>query len=131
MIDAILCLLFLVVATERITEIIVASKLFEPVRLCVKRWAYPLDVMPNDGYYQHFKVMVDYLMTCGYCVSVWVGYAASIYCPIFFEHRLLNWIIMGAVIHGLSNLYHVSFELIKRGRVHTYDIAYRRQRDGE
>jgi hypothetical protein len=126
-----LILAFLVIATERITEIIVESKLFEPVRKAIKRYVYPLDEAPVDTYYQHFKVMLDYLSTCGYCVSVWVGYALSICAPMFFSISIVNWFIMGAVIHGLSNLYHAWYELVRRGRVHTHDIAITRKKDGE
>lgn len=131
MIESCFTLLMLTIATERITEILVASKLFDPLRNMIKRWAYPLDEMPTDTYYQNFKVMIDYLVTCGYCVSVWVGYLLAVLSPSVFNITVINWLVMGAVIHGLSNLYHCAFEIVRRGRVHTYDVLLKRRNDGE
>lgn len=113
----------LVIATERVTEIIVASKLFDPLRKIVKRWAYPLDNPPEESMLQEFKIMIDYLMSCGYCVSVWVGFLFAICLDRYFDNVVINWAIGGLVLHGLANFYHVLYEICRRGRVYTYDIS--------
>ena len=131
MIESLIRLLFLVIATERITELLVESKIFEPLRMLVKRWAYDLDAPPSDSVYQHFKVMLSYLTTCGYCVSVWVAFATALLAPSLFDYSIVNWFIMSMVIHGLANLYHVLYELMRRGRVRSIDITYRRSSEAD
>ena len=88
MTESLVSLLFLVIATERITELLVESKIFEPLRMMVKRWTYDLDTPPSDSYYQQLKVMLSYLITCGYCVSVWVAFFSAILAPRFFEYKI-------------------------------------------
>ncbi len=114
--------IMLIIATERATELIVASKIFEPIRLFVKRWAYSNDDPPPDTIYQHFKVMIDYLMTCGYCVSVWVGGFFALFVGKYHHNIVINWLISLLFLHGMANLYHVVYELLRRGRVRSYDI---------
>lgn len=116
----------LTVCSERLAELIVSSKIFEPIRLSVKRWAYPLDTMPNDDYYTNFKISIDYLLTCGYCVSVWTSYAMAFIAPSIYENMIINWCVSGLFIHGMANLYHVLYELLRRGRIHTYDLLIKR-----
>ncbi len=131
MIESILIIIVLIIATERATELLVESKIFEPIRLMIKRWAYPLDQMPSESYYQYFKVMLDYLSTCGYCVSVWVGFFFALFSPMMFKIWIINWFVMGLFLHGASNMYHVLYELLRRGRVHSYDILVKRNNTGE
>lgn len=119
----------LIVVTERVTELIVSSKIFEPLRNIIKRWAYKSSEPPPDTLYQHFKVMIDYLVTCGYCVSVWMGAFFALFAEKNFENRVENWFISALFLHGMSNIYHVCFELLKRGRVGTYDIMLKIQKD--
>lgn len=112
----------LVVATERAVELIIDSKIFEPLRIKIKRWAYP-DAPPEDNIWQHLRVMVDYLFNCGYCLSVWVGAIFAIFTPPVFESGVVNWLVSTLVLHGGSNIYHVVYELLRRGRVKTYDVS--------
>ncbi len=123
-------LLMLAVVTERISEIIVDSKLFSPIRDWIKQCAYTDPPRP-DSRLQRIRVMLDYLMNCGYCVSVWVGgiisalainYSHQEFIERFFLFDFINWVMYAVLLHGMANLYHVIYELIKRGRVHTYDI---------
>lgn len=113
--------LMLIIATERAVELVIESKIFEPLRILIKRWAYP-DIPPADNIRQHFRVMVDYLINCGYCLSVWIGAIFATFAPPVFESYVVNWIVSTLVLHGGSNIYHVIYELLRRGRVKTYDV---------
>lgn len=112
----------LIIATERATELIVASKIFEALRLKIKRWVYPSDTPPSDTTWQNFKVLLDYLIHCGYCVSVWMGGLFAIFADKYFEHAVVNWFVSMLFLHGMANLYHVVYELARRGRIRTHDI---------
>lgn len=75
--------LFLIaIATEALTEIVVESKLFEPIRLCTRwhKW-------------------------CGYCASFW--FAIGLWS--FRDELLAQTLIYGLVIHRLSNVFHEGF----------------------
>ncbi len=113
--------IMLIIATERAVELVIDSKIFEPIRVVIKRWAYP-DTPPNDNLMQHFRVMLDYLLNCGYCLSVWVGAIFALIAPSVFESSVINWAVSTLVLHGASNYYHVIYELVRRGRVKTHDI---------
>lgn len=114
--------IMLIIATERATELIVESKIFEPIRLRVKRWVYHNDAPPPDTFFQHLKVMLDYLLHCGYCVSVWMGGLFALFTERYFEPVYLNWFISALFLHGMSNIYHVVYELIRKGRIKTHDV---------
>lgn len=112
----------LIIATERAVELIIDSKIFEPLRMAIKRWAYP-DTPPVDNMMQHLRVMLDYLLNCGYCLSVWIGAIFALFAPPVFESRMVSWFVSTLVLHGGSNFYHVIYELVRRGRVKTFDIS--------
>lgn len=118
--NTILHLVMLIIATERATELVVSSKFFEPLRVAVKRLAYPIDNPPPDNAIQQFKIALDYFVNCGYCVSVWVS---AFIAYLAMEHHEFNWLLLMFFLHGASNLYHVLYELLRRGRVKTYDIV--------
>lgn len=107
-----------IIAVERATELVVESKIFEPLRLYFKKLAYNEDIPPRDDLKQKILVQIDYLLNCGYCVSVWVSalMAATMSTRFPFIVNLL-------FLHGGSNLYHVLYELLRRGRVRSYDIV--------
>lgn len=111
------------VVVEAVTEILVASELTDPFRRRWKEWAYPVDSPPPDTYFQKFKVWFDKLISCGYCTSVWVAGFFGIWCPKFdFGHWLINWLVVVFVLHRVATWVHVAYELIKKGRVKTYDL---------
>lgn len=114
--------IMLIVATERATELVVSSKIFEPIRVRIKSWVYQSDGPPPDTIFQHFKVMLDYLIHCGYCVSVWVAGFFALFVDQYFESHVTNWFVSMLFLHGMSNLYHVLYELARRGRISTYDV---------
>lgn len=131
MISVIFTWLILIVATERATELIVSSKIFEPLRSIIKRWAYNSDEPPSDTILQEFKVMFDYLVNCGYCVSVWMGALFGLFATRHFDSIFVSWFTSALFLHGMANLYHVIYELVKRGRVKTYDIILRASIDNQ
>ena len=131
MISATFTWLILIVATERATELIVSSKIFEPFRLAIKKWTYNPDIPPSNTVLQEFKVMLDYLVNCGYCVSVWVGALFGLFATQHFDNVFISWLTSALFLHGMANLYHVVYELIKRGRVKTYDIILRASIDNQ
>ena len=63
-------------------------------------------------------LFVDKLTSCGYCCSVWVAGVISAIEPAYFNNVFLD----AMLLHGLSNLYHVLYELTRRGRINSYDI---------
>ena len=126
MIRDVLVGIILVLATEAVTEIIVASEfpLFYWFREWWKKYTFPIGVPPKTGKIQHIRVTVYKLVTCGYCFSVWTAAFFAIWSPIdCFDNKYINWLISLFCIHRLSNWLHIVFELMKRGRVNTHDIT--------
>jgi len=111
--------LLITIAVERVTEIITVSEVFAPVRNYIKRCAYKYSDPSKISNYRRFLIWVDKLISCGYCTSVWV---ALVFVLIFMD-KDMTLIINVFAVHGLSNLYHSIFELIRRGRVNTHDLV--------
>jgi hypothetical protein len=84
-----------VILTEALTELVVKSELFWPMR----KWLF--DRGQNSRVFSFFHELID----CGYCFSVWAGFFSLVlvlnsdYTPILF-------FITGLIIHRLSNLIH-------------------------
>lgn len=113
----VVCCVIMAIVVEAIAEIITSSALFAPVRVFLSTKALPVN--PADA--RWYWAMLDRLLACGYCCSVWLAFAASWCVP---GDRLgINIVITTFVIHRLANLYHSLFELLRRGRVRTYDIS--------
>lgn len=121
-ISSILLLLLLSIATEAVTEIIVAASITDPIRKWWKELTYNPNYPPKDTYTQRVKVFIDKLLSCGYCSSVWVAGLAAIWAPIIIQYIIPNWLIATFVIHRCANLLHVVYELIRKGRVKTQDL---------
>lgn len=116
-------LLVLVVATEAVTEILVAAKITDGIRAFIFLKAFPPvqeNAEPVVGKWQ-WRFMHD-LFSCGYCLSVWVAALFACLAPQWFSLVIINWVVMVFVIHRASTLFHVLFSLIKKGRIRTYDI---------
>ena len=127
-----------VVATEAATEIVVDSKLFQPLLAKIKCIAYPENAPPPNTPKRIFFAWLTALTSCGYCFSVWVaGFFAPLmaWYPLFPGWRwgtilwvvrlLFVWLAYTMLIHRLSNWIHVAIEIHKRGRVNTYDHTVR------
>jgi hypothetical protein len=124
-------------AVEAITELVVAAKIFDPIRNWVFDRAFPM--WPNGEPREPTRssrrwAFVVELTKCGYCVSVWPAFWFALFGPQWLvnlddlsvsafmigvpTNLLINWV----VIHRLSNWIHVFYERMKKGRVLTYDI---------
>lgn len=98
--------LFAVILTEALTEIIVKSEFFSPLRAKI----YKL------GKKNKFFDWLHQLLDCGYCFSVWVGGLAAF---LFFKdvgllHESIDWFLVGLVLHRLSNFFHNIMDMVHR-----------------
>ena len=119
-------LLLISLAVERITEILVASKLFAPVRDKLR----DINLLSTPSY--NVWWFLDGIFHCGYCMSVWVSIPFAFYNEFAISSNIIiNFISSVFVIHGLSNSIHVLYEFIRRGRVKYHDISvnYKRIKD--
>lgn len=132
MIEDLLIVFFLVMASEAVTEIITDSELTNPLRMWWKRVLYPADTPPRSGWLQNIGVYIDKLVSCGHCTSVWVSAFFALFAP--FATSFIMWVIMTFAIHRLTNWFHVVYELVRKGRVKTHDLliklAVEDQEDG-
>jgi len=111
----------LVVATEAVTEIIVASEfpLFLWIRTRLSFIAVP--DTPRNNFRHHAVVAIYKLLTCGYCFSVWTAGFFALFAPKVFDHAFLNWMCATFLLHRLANWLHVFYELVRKGRVKSHD----------
>ena len=124
--------IIIIIAIEAVTEIIVDSDfpLIKKFKKIISDIAYPEDSVK----FNRFFIIIHDLLSCGYCTSVWVSGFFSLWSPLYnyFDNLFICWIVSTFAFHRLSNWLHVIYELIRRGRVSTYDInlSYRRDTDG-
>lgn len=129
MIADILLLACLVVVTEAVTEIVTSSRLTDGVRAWWKQLTYPADRPPPDTYLQNLRIQIDYLLSCGYCSSVWVSGVICLFAPQIIPGTFANWFVSTMLVHRLSNWLHVVYELVRKGRVQTHDILLKQETD--
>lgn len=87
-------LILAIIATEAITEILLHSDLFTRPRNFLKRaWFFRK------------------IFSCGWCLSVWV---ASVVCITIYLG--LWWLLLPFLVHRLSNLFHVGYEIARKVR---------------
>jgi heme exporter protein D len=80
-------------ATEAITELVVKSMMFAPIRALVSR-------LGN---------WVEELFKCGYCFSVWVAFGVTILSQHIFPFTglgLVGFFLTAVITHRLSNIIH-------------------------
>jgi hypothetical protein len=133
------------IAVEAISEIITSSDLTFGFRSWLNRLAFPdvphgvSSLDKSNSAITRLISLIEFialrisawfykLISCGYCTSVWVAAGISIALPKPVE-GILGWVLCVFVVHRASNLIHVIYELIKKGRVKTFDIMY--QKNGE
>jgi hypothetical protein len=87
-----------VLITEAITEIVVKSELFLPVKSKI------FELGKNNKFFER----IHYLLDCGYCFSVWAGMFTSLLLLNDFSvvNKYIDWFLLGIVVHRLSNLFH-------------------------
>lgn len=87
-----------VIITEAITEIVVKSELFLPVKSKI------FELGNNNRFFKWLHSLID----CGYCFSVWAGLFTSLLMLNDFNivNKYVDWFLLGIVVHRLSNLFH-------------------------
>ena len=90
MVSAIIFWVIAIIAVEAITEIIVFSEFFAPLR----------EFIFNTRF-----VFMHKLFACGYCMSVWVSVGVSWFIPWPIQ-SVVGYLLTLFVIHRLSNLFH-------------------------
>jgi hypothetical protein len=96
-----LIILFAIILTEAITQIITKSELFRPIRkFFFEKRANKLCKYIHD------------LLDCGYCTSVWVGWFVVI-ALLYFDNIVINVFFAGIVLHRLSNILHFIIDRIQ------------------
>jgi len=86
-------LLFVVILVELLTELVIKSEIFKPVR----NWIFKL-----GGWFKD-------LFTCGYCFSVWVAFGVVFLTQISYPLTGQPWLdlgLMALIVHRLSNILH-------------------------
>jgi len=98
LINNLTCVIIAVIITEAITEIVVKSELFIPVKSKL------FELGKNNRFFER----IHYLLDCGYCFSVWAGMFISILMlnDISVVNSYIDWFLLGIVVHRLSNLFH-------------------------
>jgi len=102
MLNKLLIILFAIILTEAITQIITKSELFKPIR------KFFFDRRNNK-----FCSYMHDLLDCGYCVSVWVGWFVVI-AFLYINSVVINVFFVGLVLHRLSNILHFIIDRINR-----------------
>ena len=93
-------LLMAIILTEAVTEVIVKSELFKPLR------AY----LFNKG--NKLTLFLHNILDCGYCTSVWIGCFTSLLLlnDLQAVHWSIDWFIYGLIVHRLSNILHFAID---------------------
>lgn len=129
MIEFAFYLLLGTIATEAATELVVDSEIFQYFRSAV----LPKSVESGPDLIYKIRLFIFKLINCGYCTSVWVSAAVSYFTLELYDidhfniiHPLIRWLGITLALHRLSNWLHVLYEYLRKGRVLTHDVTYRR-----
>ena len=98
--------LLAIIITEAITEIVVKSELFFPLR------AHLFEKGKTNKIFNWFHSLLD----CGYCFSVWVGLFTAFLLfreSSFLIHSYIDWIFIGVATHRLSNVFHFLIDRLR------------------
>jgi hypothetical protein len=134
-------------AIERITEIITEGDIFDDWRRFLGRRANPMlppppedldnnlqevlgEAQPDDygepeleqTWTLWFWKKVNKLFACGFCMSTWVAFAFSWFLPGSWD-EMPGIIVKTFALMFMANMAHSIFQLVYRGRIHTYDHA--------
>lgn len=141
-------LIFLAVAVEALTEILVDAKITQNLRDWIFKRGNPyphnyrryrrLAKRARHCLRLHWRRLIrttplwsfiNAIFKCGYCMSVWVAMPFACFGPNWFGFWFfpLNWGINVLLLHRLSNWVHVVFMLVKKGRVRTIDLEIKLQ----
>lgn len=85
--------------TEAITELVVNSEIFEPLRkfFFIRR---------NNHFFKFLHAVTD----CDYCFSVWAGWFIAIIIlndlSFILINKYIDWFFVGLFLHRISNILH-------------------------
>ena len=98
-----------IILTELLTELVVKSYFFEPVRkFFFTRQEINL-----------FYNKISYLLECGYCFSVWAAIFSTYLCNLLYNRDglqnsgVLNLLIISLIVHRLSNVWHFIIDRLR------------------
>ena len=120
-------MLFAIIAAEGLVELVTSSEIANILfknRLKTRLHNLRLHCAKHNvrSYEKNILSFLDKITSCGYCCSVWVALLLALDREIWlFNYYALNVLLL----HRSSNYIHVCVELLRRGRVHTYDISHR------
>ena len=89
-----------VVLCEAIVNLIFNGTVLQPLRELAIR------------YTPFLSVRGEHLLTCKLCTSLWVGWLTVAILQ-FIHIQIIWWIVLGVVIHRLSNWAHLCFSLMR------------------
>lgn len=95
-----------VILTEAITELVVKSELFFPLR------AYLHKKGMDNGFFKWLHELID----CGYCFSVWAGWTVALFLvalDTILISKYFDWILVGLILHRLSNVLHFLIDRLR------------------
>ena len=121
-------ILLLAIIVERSTELITSSEISNLIfKNRLKSYLFNPSKPPYDSVFRRFLLFLDKVTSCGYCCSVWVAFVVALFSTVHFDVLIFDVVLL----HGLSNLYHVLYELLRRGRINTYDVDLKVQSTGK
>jgi hypothetical protein len=107
------------IIVERITEIIVDSKIFEPVR----------NYLQTNSKNRVIN-FVSEMVKCGYCTSVWVAFFVSLFLDLgIFPNPLAAWFFDAVLIHGVANFWHVLYMNTWKTKVKYHNVTLYKTND--
>ena len=96
-------IIFSVIVTEAITELLVKSEFFKPLRA----WFFK---RKKNKFFKFVHTLLD----CGYCTSVWIAFFVSIsLINLSFICGKLGWFVAWMLVHRLSNLLHFCIDRVR------------------
>ena len=102
-----LSILVLIVVTESITELLVKSDIFNPIRKFLFE--------RKENFLFGF---LSKLFDCGYCMSVWVGFLNMVMFYFLAGNKFYIIFILAIFLHRLSNLLHFIIDRFDRSKTY-------------
>lgn len=116
-----------VVAIESITEIIIDSRLFKPMRRKIKKKWRKI----SEAEYQYSKIerrvffFLNAWVSCGYCLSYVVSAVAALFVAIRMSgYPLVDFFFTMFILGRLANWLHEFTQIVSRGRVKYVNVTH-------
>ena len=101
MLEFIIKIIMLIIAAEAITEIVVKSELFEPIR----KFCF-------ESNYSALR-FIHRLLDCGYCFSVWAAFFVVLLNYLTYNY-IVEIFVLGLVVHRLANVTHFIIDRVRK-----------------